>query len=217
MIIKNVRLATTVFLSIQTLNKCLCCNKDHQYKFDKKLMELFFNTYKFSNLDNNKFTLLFQKSVYSYQYMDDWEKLNQTSLPEKKNLRSYKYGRSNWCKLRTHKRVCKGFDIKDLQKYHDFYIESDKLLSPNVFKTFRNMCIKIYKLDPAKFLSAPGLGCQVAALKRTKVKLDLLTDIDMLLMVEKGIRGICNSTYWYAKANNKSKKDYDKNKESSYL
>ena len=84
MIIKNVRLATTVFLSIQTLNKCLCCNKDHQYKFDKKLMELFFNTYKFSNLDNNKFTLLFQKSVYSYQYMDDWEKLNQTSLPEKK-------------------------------------------------------------------------------------------------------------------------------------
>ena len=79
------------------------------------------------------------------------------------------------------------------------------------------MCLKIYELDPAKFLSAPGLARQ-AALKKTKVKLDLLTDIDMLLMVEKGIRGgICHSIYQYAKANNKYMKDYDKNKESSYL
>ena len=65
------------------------------------------------------------------------------------------------------------------------------------------MCNKIYELDPAKFLSAPGLAWQ-AAFKRTNVKLDLLTDIDMLLMVGKGIRGaICHSVYWYAKANNK--------------
>ena len=71
-----------------------------------------------------------------------------------------------------------------------------------------NMCIKIYKLDPAKFISAPGLEWQ-AAFK--KVKLDLLTDIDMLLAVEKGIRGgICHSIYRYAKANNKHMKDYDK-------
>ena len=74
------------------------------------------------------------------------------------------------------------------------------------------MCLKIYELDPAKFLSAPGLAWQ-AALKKTKVKLDLLTDIDMLLMVEKGIRGrICHSIYQYAKSNNKCMKDYDKNK-----
>ena len=87
----------------------------------------------------------------------------------------------------------------------------------DVFENFRNMCLKIYELDPAKFLSAPGLAWQ-AALKKTKVKLDLLTDIDMLLMVEKGIRGgICHSIYRYAKANNKYMKDYDKNKESSYL
>ena len=63
--------------------------------------------------------------------------------------------------------------------------------------------LEIYKLNPAKFLSAPGLAWQ-AALKKTKVKLDLLTDIDMLLMVEKGIRGqICHSIYRYGKANNK--------------
>ena len=97
------------------------------------------------------------------------------------------------------------------------YVQSDTLLLANVFQNFRNMCLKIRKLDPAKFLSAPGLACQVA-LKNTKVKLDLLTDIDMLLMVEKSIRrGICHSIYQYAKANNKYMEDYEKNKESSYI
>ena len=75
----------------------------------------------------------------------------------------------------------------------------------------------MYHLDPVKFFSAPGLAWQ-AALKKTEVKLELLTDIDMLLMVEKGIRGgICHAIHQYAKANNKYVKDYDKNKESSYL
>ena len=79
------------------------------------------------------------------------------------------------------------------------------------------MCIEICELDPEKFLSPPGLAWQ-AALRKTKVKSDLLTDIDMLLMVEKGIRGgICNSIYRYVKANNKYIKNYDKNKESPFL
>ena len=79
------------------------------------------------------------------------------------------------------------------------------------------MCINIHELDPAKFLSTPGLAWQAAS-KKTKVKLDLLRDIDMLLMVEKGIRrGICHCIYRYVKVNNKYMKDYDKNKESSYL
>ena len=79
------------------------------------------------------------------------------------------------------------------------------------------MCLEVYELDPAHFLSTLGLAWQ-AIFKKTEVKLDLLTDIDMLLMVEKGIRGgICHSIYRYAKANNKYMKDYDKNKESSYL
>ena len=87
----------------------------------------------------------------------------------------------------------------------------------DVFKNFRKMCLEIYDLDPAKFLSAPGLAWQ-AAFKKTEVKLELLTDIDMLLLVEKGIRGgLCTTIHWYAKANNKYMKDYDKNKESSYL
>ena len=79
------------------------------------------------------------------------------------------------------------------------------------------MCLKVYKLDPVEFLSAPRLARQ-AALEKTNVILDLLTDSDMLLMVEKVIRGgIYHSLYRYAKANNKYMKDYDKNKESSYI
>ena len=79
------------------------------------------------------------------------------------------------------------------------------------------MCLKIYNVDPAKFLLAAGLVGQ-AALRKAKVKLDLLIGIDMLSMVEKGIRGgICDSIYQYAKANNKYMKDYDENKESSYI
>ena len=87
------------------------------------------------------------------------------------------------------------------------YLNSYRLLLRDVLENFRNICIKIYELDPAKFLSTPGLVLQ-DALKKTDVKLELLTDIDVLLMDEKGIRGgICNTIYWYARANNKYMKD----------
>ena len=90
------------------------------------------------------------------------------------------------------------------------YVQGDTLLLAYVFENFRNTCLEIYELDPAKFLSATGLAWQ-ECLKKTK-------DIDMLLMVEKGIRGgICHSIYQYAKADNKYMKDYHKNKESSHI
>ena len=80
------------------------------------------------------------------------------------------------------------------------------------------MCLEIYKLDPIKFISVPGLVWQ-AALKKKQVELDLLTDVDMLLMIEKVIRGgICNAIHRYAKASNKYMSDYkDENKESSFV
>ena len=115
------------------------------------------------------------------------------------------------------KNVCKEFEIKNLAKYHNLYVQSNTLLLDDVFENFRNMCLKIHDLDLACFLTAPGLAWQ-AALKRTKVKLDLLTDVDMLLMVEKDVTGgICHSICQYEKANNKYTKDYDKDKKSSYL
>ena len=84
-----------------------------------------------------------------------------------------------------------------------------------MFQNFRDKCIEIYGLDPAHFLSAPGLAWQ-ACLKKTGVKLELLTDY-MLLMVEKGIQGgICQAIYRYAKAN-KYMNNYDKSIISSFL
>ena len=114
-------------------------------------------------------------------------------------------------------KVFEEFRLKNLGDYHDFYVQSDTLLLADVFENFRNKCIEIYELDPAHFLSAPGLAWQ-ACLKKTKVELELLTDIDMLLMVEKGTRGgICQAIHRYAKANNKYMKNYDKNTTSSHL
>ena len=88
-----------------------------------------------------------------------------------------------------------------------FKVINDTLLLVDVFENFRNICLKVYELDPAKFFSAPWLAWQ-AALKKTKVKQDILTDIDMLLMVAKGKGGgICHSVYRYAKVNKKFMKD----------
>ena len=93
------------------------------------------------------------------------------------------------------KRVCKDFEIKDLGEYHDLYLKIDTLLLADIFENFRKVCLKIYEEDYAKLLSAPGLAWQ-AALKKTEVKLELLTDIDILFIVEKGIRGgICNTIH----------------------
>ena len=87
----------------------------------------------------------------------------------------------------------------------------------DVFESFRNMSIKVYELDPAHFLSASGLTWQ-ACLKKKEVKLELLTDVDMLLIVEKGIReGLCHAIYRYAKANNKYMKNYNKYTEESFF
>ena len=103
----------------------------------------------------------------------------------------------------------KKFKLKNLGEYHNLYVQSDTLLLADAFENFRIMCIKVYKLDPAHFLSAPGLAWQ-ACLKKTKVKLELLANVDMLLMVEEGIRrgGICHAIHRNAKESNTS---YSKN------
>ena len=113
--------------------------------------------------------------------------------------------------------VFKRFKLENLGNYHDLYVQSDTLLLADVFNNFRDMCIKEYELDPAHFLSLLGLAWQ-ACLKKTNIELELLTDYDMLLMVEEGIRGgIYHLIHRYAKANNKYMKNYDINEESSYI
>ena len=91
------------------------------------------------------------------------------------------------------KKVFKNLNNEHLGDYHDLYLQSNTLLLADVFEIFRNKCIKLHELDPAHFLSAPGLAWKTF-LKKTEVKLELSTNVDMLLMVEKGIRcGICQA------------------------
>ena len=111
-------------------------------------------------------------------------------------------------------KVFEELKLKSLGKYHDLYPRIDVLLLADVFENFRSMCLKQYKLDPAKFIFTHFFQ---AASIIAKVELDLLNDIDMLLIVEKSIRGrICNAVHGYVKANNKYMRDYDESKESSY-
>ena len=113
--------------------------------------------------------------------------------------------------------VLEKFNLNNLGDYHDLYVRSDTLLLADVFENFRNACLNNYELDPRHFVSLPGLAWQVC-LKKTNVELELITDYDMLLMIEDGIRGgICHAIQRYAKANNKYMKDYNKDKESSYI
>ena len=108
------------------------------------------------------------------------------------------------------KKVHKELKIRNLGEYHDLYIQSDTLLLADVFENFRNKWIEIYELDPAHFLFVPGLAWQ-PCLRKATVKLELLIDINMLLMVEKGIRGeICHAIHSYVKVNNEYMKNYDK-------
>ena len=169
--------------------RCFSCEKNYEKDFNKELIERFANIYEFCNGDLNKFTLLLRKGVYPYDYMDNWERFDETSLPDKESFYSSLYMENNDDIDYIHgNNVFKKFKLKNLGEYHDLYVQSDTLLLADVFENFRNMCIKVYELDRVHFLSLPGLAWQ-ACLKKTNVKLELLTDYDMLLMVEEGIRG----------------------------
>ena len=194
--------------------KCFNCKQNYEKDFNKKLIKRFASTYECCNKNLNKFILLLRKGVYPYEYMDNWERFDETSLPNKESFYSnLNMENINDIDYRHGNNMFKRFKLKKLGEYHDLYVQSDTLLLADVFENFRNMCLKVYELDPAHFLSLPGLTWQ-ACLKKTIIKLDY----DMLLTVEEGIRGgICHSIHRHTKVNNKYMKNYDENKESSYI
>ena len=150
--------------------------------------------------------------------MDNWGKFDEATLPPKEAFYSKLNLKGISDEDYTHaQKVWEAFGMKNRGKYHDLYAQSDTLLLANVFENFRNMCLEIYGLYPTYFASATGLAWQ-AFFKNTGVKLDLLTNYDMLLMIEKGIwKRICEATHRYAKASNKYRNNYDKKVASSYI
>ena len=167
----------------------------------------------------DKLSLLVRKGVYPYEYMNSPEKLKETQLPPKEAFYSrltdegisdedYEHARNVW----------EAFEMKNLGDYLKLHNEVDVLLLADVFENFRDICIKNYKLDPGHYYTAPGLAWD-AALKVTEVKLELLSDIDMLLMVEKRIRGgVSMISNRPGKANNKYMGDkFDASGPSKYI
>ena len=159
----------------QLIFRCFGCKKNHEKNFNEELIQRFANTYEFCNGGLNRFILLLRKGVSPYEHMDSWQRFDETSLADREAL----YGNLNMGDItdvdyRHGKTVFEYLINKNLGDYHDLYVQSDTLFPADVFENFRNMCIEVYELDPAHFLSAPGLAWQ-ACLKKTEVKLELLT------------------------------------------
>ena len=166
-----------------------------------------------------KFKLMKRKGIYPYDYMNGIEKFSEKKLPTKEEV----YSKLNDCEVSDDdynhaKKVWKEFGVKNLGEYHDLYLKSDVLLLADVFEEFRNVCMENYSLDPAWYYTSPELSWD-ALLKHSGVKLELLTDVDMLLLFQKGIRGgVSMIPNRYSKANNKYMEDaFDLSQPSKFI
>ena len=163
--------------------------------------------------------LIKQKGFYPYEYMNTEEKFNEPNPPPQEAFYSKLKGKGISNKNYKHVlNVWNSFNMETMKDYHNLYNETDALLLADVFENFRDLCLKIYGLDPVYYFSAPGLAWD-ACLKMTNINLELLSDLDMLLMFEKGIRGgISMISNRYGEANNKYMgKSFNKNKPKKYI
>ncbi|XP_076300587.1 uncharacterized protein LOC143218904 [Lasioglossum baleicum] len=172
----------------------------------------------FTHLSNDDFNLLTRKGVFPYDYLASYDKLNDTCLPPREAF----YNRLNGSEISDvdylhANTVWSRFTIQTLGEYSDLYLKLDVLLLADVFENFRDDCLENYKLDPAHYFTLPGFAWDVM-LKMTKIELELFTDVDMLLFVERGIRGgLSQCSHRYAYANNKYLSTHDSSKPSTYL
>ena len=182
------------------------------------MKDKFPSTFKLGKGNIDKFILLLKKGVYPYEYMDGWERFDETELP----LIDKFYSNLNLTNItkveyKHAQKVWSTFKIKNQGEYHDLYVQCDTTQLADNFEQFRTLCLKEYELDPAYFCTTPGLAID-ACLKMTDIKLELLPDNDMVLMFEKGLReGISPAIHRYAKANNKYMYNYDSQQLSSFL
>ena len=173
----------------------------------------------FEDYSELQYGLLTRKGIYPYAYVNSWDRFNETQLPPidafYSNLNTSSINQEDY---QHTQRVWEEFRIHNLGDYHDLYLRTDVVLLANVYEAFRDTCLRHYKLDPAHFYTSPGLAWRTC-LKHTGIRLELLTNPDMILMFERGIRGgITQAVRKYASANNKYMEDrFDPKSESSYL
>ena len=168
--------------------------------------------------EGEQLDLIKRKGVFPYDWFDSFNRLSADHLPPKESFHSIlnDSGISEEDYIHAQK-VWETFNMKTMRDYHDLYLKSDVLLLSDVFENFRDVCIDNYRLDPMFYYTAPGLAWD-ACLKIAKVRLELLTDYDMLMMVEKGIRGgVSMISTRYGKANNPYMKDYDPDQPTKFI
>ena len=165
-----------------------------------------------------EFDLVTKKGVYPYEYMDSADKLNQDHLPQQADFFSKLYDASVTDEQYAHAQtVWKTFNMTSMKQYHDTYLTTDVLLLADIFENFRSIALSFYQLDPAHYYTLPGFSFD-ACLRMTRARLELLTDIDQLLFIERGIRGgIATITNRYAHSNVPGTADYDSSKETEYI
>ena len=187
---------------------------------DKLVSNLAKEAFKYTSEEfiGKKFNLMSRKGVYPYDYMDCFEKFDQTDLPTKEQFYSILNDQHVTNGEYDHaRRVWEMFGIKTIGEYHDLYLKSDVLLLADVFKSFRKTCLQYYKLDPCHYFSSLGLSWD-AMLKMTDIELELMTNVDMFQFIKKGMRvGVSYIANRYGKANNKYMKNHDKNAQSKYI
>ena len=205
------------FYDDKLVHRCFDCKTNYNINFNNKLIDVFSNTYNFCGGDINKYILLLRKRVYPYEYMDSFERFSETLSDKNAFYSNFNMESITDIDYRHAKDVFNKFNNNNLGDYHDLYVQSNTLLLADVFTNFSKVCFDIYELDPAHFLSAPGLAWQ-ACLKKSNVELELISDVDMLLMFEKRIRGgITQAACRYYQSNNRYMgKKYDKTKKSTY-
>ena len=163
--------------------------------------------------------MMTRKGIYPYVYMSSWDKfdINPSVLTMEDFTNDLTGEKIKDEDFQFFREVCLTFGIETLGEYHDLYLKSDVLLLADVFENFRRVCKEYYKLDPAHYYSSPGLSWD-ACLKMTNIKMDLISDIDKYLFIEKGIRGgISVITHRIGQGNNKYMKDYDMSKPTKYV
>ncbi|XP_035216330.1 uncharacterized protein LOC118189772, partial [Stegodyphus dumicola] len=170
------------------------------------------------NVREGDLSLLLKKGIYPYDYIQSFEMFEETALPppaafhnsltdEEISASDYEHAQAVW----------NSFNIRTMGEYHDLYVKSDVLQLADVFENFRKLCLQFYEIDCAHVMTSPGLSWQ-ACLKMIEQPLELLTDVDMHLFIEQGIRGgISVITKRWAQANNHYMPNYDSTNPESYI
>ena len=169
-------------------------------------------------IEQAKFSIITRKGVFPYEYMDSFDRFEETQLPPKENFYSSLTDESISDSDYQHaQKVWDTFNCATLGDYHDIYLQTDVLLLADVFENFRRTALSTYGLDPAHYYTLPGYSWD-ALLKLTNVSLELLTEPDIYLFVEKGLRGgISMVSHRHAQANNPQMQNYNPDQPTSFL